>query len=805
MSNKVGQFGNELTSDSALTLHKFGGSSLADPACYQRVADLLLQYGQPTDVVVVSAAGKTTNQLLALIDMAATGVDYHVQLTQLKTYQRELVESLLSDPQQILELLESELDALGSWLCYEHVDEFTANSIMACGEVWSSRLLSALLHEKGRASCAIDARQFLVAKGIISPVVDEEESQQLFNQLCNDKRSIQRVITGFICRNVENQTLTLGRNGSDYSATLIAQLAGASAVNIWTDVAGVFSADPNLINEAALIEQLSLVEAEELARLGNPVLHRRTLQPLAKDNIALRVRSSFTPDAAFTEIGRRLGHVGDCIVNGSQDINVYTFNDNVSNRQLVNELADNGFFPLISTQHHEKLLLVFPLEMATTFESYLDTRVEDGFNCDTNSGVISLLDAGVSWYRKLFSKIFAKESHWPIVLSENGLSLSVIVPEKRVNILTYLLHQRIYSPAKRIGIVLMGAGNIGQQWLTLFNQQQLSLENTFNMSLPLVGIARSNSILIDYDGIDVTNWQQAFADDGIAIEQSMISETLTAHPFDDLIVLDVSAAQTLTDIYPDFLNAGFHLISANKLAGSAPLAFYNEVKQLSYANNCKWLYNASVGAGLPILHSINDLYRSGDKIESISGVFSGTLSWLFEHYDNSVSFSTLLTKALSLGITEPDPRDDLSGKDKQRKLLILARECGLDVELSDIELHSMVPETLSDISLPEFLERCHELDDAMAERYEQAKLNHQVIRYVAEFTNVDGEFSASVGLKTLDNNHPFASLTPSDNVFLVKSVWYQENPLVIRGPGAGREVTAAAIESDLYNLLKELQ
>jgi len=805
MSNTVSQLDSTFKSDAALTLHKFGGSSLADPACYLRVADLLLQYGHSTDVVVVSAAGKTTNQLLALIDMAATGVDYHVQLTQLKTYQRMLIESLLSDPQELLHLLNNELDALGSWLCYEHVDQFTANSIMACGEVWSSRLLSALLCEKGRDSCAIDARQFLVATGTISPVVDEKTSQNLFNQVCNDKRSLQRVITGFICRNFENQTLTLGRNGSDYSATLIAQLAGASAVNVWTDVAGVFSADPNLINEAALIEQLSLAEAEELARLGNPVLHRRTLQPLAKDNIALRVRSSFTPEAAFTEIGHRLGHVGDCIVNGSQDINVYTFDNNATNRKLVSELADNGFFPLISTQHQAELLLVFPLEMTTTFESYLETCVEGGFDCDTNSGVISLLDAGVSWYRKLFSKIFSKESYWPIVLSDNGLSLSVIVPAKRVNILTYLLHQRIYSPAKRVGIVLMGAGNIGQQWLTLFNEQQLSLENTFNMSLPLVGIARSRSILINYDGIDIANWQQAFADNGLTIEQSAMSDALTTHPFDDLIILDVSAAQSLTDVYPDFLNAGFHLISANKLAGSAPLAFYKDVKQLAYANNCKWLYNASVGAGLPILHSINDLHRSGDTIESISGVFSGTLSWLFEHYDNSVSFSTLLTKALSLGITEPDPRDDLSGKDKQRKLLILARECGLDVELADIDLHSMVPESLSNIGLPEFLERCHELDDMMSDRYEQAKRNNQVIRYVAEFTNVDGEFNAAVGLKTLDNSHPFASLTPSDNVFLVKSAWYQDNPLVIRGPGAGREVTAAAIESDLYTLLKELQ
>ncbi|MGB1299095.1 MAG: aspartate kinase, partial [Psychrobium sp.] len=423
--------------DEAITLHKFGGSSLADPTCYQRVAGLLMQHGHPHDLVVVSAAGKTTNQLLALIDMAQQGIDFSHALNQLRQFQRQLVEELLCDPQEVLRLLDNELEALGNWLCYESIDHYTANSIVACGEVWSSRLLAAVLSEKGRKSCAIDARQFLVAQGDVSPVVDEALSRQQLTELCQNKRTSQRVITGFICRNEANQTLTLGRNGSDYSATLIAKLAGASTVNIWTDVAGVYSADPNLINEAALIEQLSLAEAEELARLGNPVLHHRTLQPLAQDNIALRVRSSFTPDAAFTEIGRRLGHVGDCIVNGAKDIALYTFDNTTANQELVISLEDNGFFPLVITKKNQQLAVVLRSEVCGRFEEFLDNNVAENFAKDEQCGVISLLDAGVSWYRKLFAKIFAKESEWPVVLSDNGLSLSVIVPEKRVNILAY--------------------------------------------------------------------------------------------------------------------------------------------------------------------------------------------------------------------------------------------------------------------------------------------------------------------------------------------------------------------------------
>lgn len=804
MSDNVSPVTSSNASDEAITLHKFGGSSLADPACYQRVAGLLMQYGHPHDLVVVSAAGKTTNKLLSLIDMAAQGVDYHHTLNKLRQFQRQLVEELLQEPQDVLGLLDSELDTLGSWLCYESIDNHTANSIVACGEVWSSRLLSAVLSEKGRKSCAIDARQFLVAEGDISPVVDEAVSQKQFQELCHNKRSSQRVITGFICRNQNNQTLTLGRNGSDYSATLIAKLAGASTVNIWTDVAGVFSADPNLINEAALIEQLSLAEAEELARLGNPVLHHRTLQPLAKDNIALRVRSSFTPDAAFTEIGRRLGHVGDCIVNGSKDISLYIFDDTTTNQALITDLESNGFFPLLVTQHNAKVSVVVRQEVCATFDAFLVANNVNGVYEDKNCGVISLLDAGVSWYRKIFTKIFAKESQWPIVLSENGMSLSAIVPEKRVNILAYLLHQKIYSSPKRIGVALMGAGNIGQQWLSLFQDQQDKLENSFNLSLPLIAIGRSKGAIVDFSGIDASNWQSHFDNAAHLVAQSDIVSTLANHPFDDLIVLDVSADQGLTNLYPALLNAGCHLISANKLAGSAPLSFYKDIKQLAYSNNCKWLYNASVGAGLPILHSINDLHHSGDKVLGISGVFSGTLSWLFENFDNHQPFSTLLLKALELGITEPDPRDDLSGKDKQRKLLILARECGLDIELEDIAIESMVPEALRNIPLDEFLARATEMDEVMSIQFNHAANNNEVVRYVAQFDRSNGQCMASVGLQRLASDHALASLTPSDNVFLVQSQWYQENPLIIRGPGAGREVTAAAIESDLYTLIKEL-
>lgn len=791
--------------ENQLALHKFGGSSLANQQCYKRVANLLLSHGRSDDLVVVSAAGKTTNKLLKLTDLARQGVDFLPLMSQLQHFQTQLIEQLIEQPQQLLAQLASDFASLQQWLSSSEVDTFCGNRIVSCGEVWSSRLLSALLSQLGRESVAVDAREFLSAQGVISPIIDEDLSTQRLTQLSQPHAGKQRVITGFICANAQQQTLLLGRNGSDYSATLIAKLAGAKEVNIWTDVAGVFSADPNLIKEAALIEQLSLAEAQELARLGNPVLHRRTLQPLIKDKIALRVRSSFTPDAAFTEIGKRLGHVGDCIVNGMDDVELYRLPDNEKAAHLLQALPEQGFFPLVATRHSNQLLLVMAREVATDFDTLLAQHSDISWQRESGVGLISLLDAGASWYRKLFNQLMAKESSLPVVLSDNGLSLSVIVPAKRVNILAYLLHQKIYTPAKRIGVVLLGAGNIGQCWIDLFVKEQQKLQTLLNVNLPLVAVVRSSSALIDFSGISPSDWSQRYQEESRDFNSQSLLDTFDNHPLDELIMLDISADQGVSDLYPMILSNGYHLVSANKLAGSGSPEFYSQIKQVMHSNNCYWRYNASVGAGLPVQYAINDLRHSGDTVTSISGVFSGTLSWLFQHYDDSEPFSQLLLRALSLGITEPDPRDDLSGKDKQRKLLILAREAGHELGLSDIKLSSMVPDSLTKLSLPEFLERASELDSIMSELYQQAKSRGEVIRYVAALDVDESEqLVAEVGLQSLSKDHPFASLTPSDNVFLIKSQWYQDNPLIIRGPGAGREVTAAAVQSDLFYILKAI-
>ncbi|MGL4936481.1 bifunctional aspartate kinase/homoserine dehydrogenase II, partial [Shewanella sp.] len=404
-------------------------------------------------------------------------------------------------------------------------------------------------------------------------------------------------------------------------------------------------------------------------------------------------------------------------------------------------------------------------------------------------------------YRRSFARLLSRDAK---PLFSGDLSLVTLVPQSQVNLLTQKVHRRCAGPRKRIGVLLLGIGNIGEAWLELFNSISPKLDRELEAKVELVGLVSSSKALITNDGIELTCWRAAFDAQATPWQYEHLFEQLTELHCDDLVALDISASASLTLQYPELFERGIHIVSANKLAGSGPLPFYRELKQQLANRRLFWRYNASCGAGLPIQHALNDLRNSGDSVEAVGGIFSGTLCWLFEKYDTSKPFSELVMEAKALGITEPDPRDDLSGRDMQRKLLILAREIGLEIELEDIELRSLVPPQLADIPLEQFVARIGELDADLLQQYAAAAEQNKVLRYVASLDNRDGELKAEVGLQWIDASHAYANLTPGDNVFVIRSAFYQGNPLIIRGPGAGRAVTAAAVQSDLTQICRDL-
>ena len=789
-------------------LHKFGGSSLADADCYRRVAHILLTHGHSDDLIVVSAAGKSTNFLYKLLDLSESNQLWQEELQVLISYQQNLIEQLLSNEQarSLRERLSTDKAQLTSLLSIDPLNDYQRNQVVSFGERWSSRLLAALLRESGVAASDVDARTLLVADEGAVPQIRIEQSKRKVQNLLNKHPNERLVITGFICANDRGETLLLGRNGSDFSATLFASLADIERVTIWTDVEGVFNADPNRINDAKLLKSMSLTEANRLAHLGSPVLHNRTLQPLFDTEVSLAVRSSYAPHTDFTLIAPKSSSASAPVVTSLSSVSLFYLTLNAELPQLLDCFAQAGLTPLAYwSLAHGRAELAFTHEnqkqALAIFEANREFLGIDELQMREDLGLVALVSADASLYRRGFSRLLSRDAH---PLCNDGLSLVTLVPKAQVNLLTQKVHRRCAGPRKRIGVLLLGIGNIGEAWIDLFKRARPVLNKELEVSVELVGLLSSKQALISETDIDLDSWLQQFEQRGTPWQYTHLFDQLQHLECDELIALDISASADLTLQYPEFFARGIHIVSANKLAGSGPLPFYQELKQQLGNRRLFWRYNASCGAGLPVQHVLNDLHNSGDQIEAVGGIFSGTLCWLFEHFDGKKPFSELVIEAKGLGITEPDPRDDLSGRDMQRKLLILAREIGYDIELDDIELQSLVPAHLADISVSEFIERLPELDDEMQRQFQAAAEQNKVLRYVAALDRLDGQLKAQVGIEWVDSNHPYANLTPGDNVFVIRSDFYQANPLIIRGPGAGREVTAAAVQSDLAQICRDL-
>ncbi|MBL4815503.1 MAG: bifunctional aspartate kinase/homoserine dehydrogenase II [Shewanella sp.] len=787
-------------------LHKFGGSSLADADCYRRVAHILLTHGNSDDLVVVSAAGKSTNFLYKLLELKETGQLWLEELQVLISFQQNLIEQLLSNEQarSLRERLSIDKYQLISLFSLEALNEYKRSEVVSFGERWSARLLAALLRESGVAALDIDSRSMLLADEGGVPQIMLVESRQRVRRVLDDHPNERLIITGFICANSRGETLLLGRNGSDYSATLIASLAAIERVTIWTDVEGVFNADPNKINDAKLLKSLSLDEANRLAHLGSPVLHNRSLQPLFNTQVSLAVRSSYASHTDFTLIAPKSSSASAPVVTSLASVSLFNFNSTTDIAKLAELLAASGLNPLAYWQlGHGRVELAFTHENRQQVQGILESEVPgvSDLILREDLGLVALVSADAGLYRRGFARLLSRDAR---PLFKDGLSLVTLVPTSQVNLLTQKVHRRCAGPRKRIGVLLLGVGNIGEAWVDLFSRARVALNKELEASVELVGLLSSKKALLKEEGIALDSWKQDFEQQATPWLYDHMFEQLQALECDELIALDISASAELTLQYPEFFSRGIHVVSANKLAGSGPLAFYRELKLQLGNRRLFWRYNASCGAGLPVQHALNDLHNSGDSIEAIGGIFSGTLCWLFEKYDAKKPFSELVLEAKGLGITEPDPRDDLSGRDMQRKLLILAREIGHEIELEDIELNSLVPNDLVDIPLDQFLARIDELDHEMLQQFQAAAEQNKVLRYVAGLDVVDGQLKAAVGMEWVDTQHAYANLTPGDNVFVIRSAFYQDNPLIIRGPGAGREVTAAAVQSDLAQICRDL-
>ncbi|EOV0145801.1 bifunctional aspartate kinase/homoserine dehydrogenase II [Vibrio vulnificus] len=793
-------------------LHKFGGSSLADPDCYRRVVNILKEYSGDNDLVVVSAAGKTTNRLIEFSEaLEKDGRLAHEALQALCQYQTGLVEALIASNQrsELLDQLADEFSTLAELSAPLTTAQKAA--ILGHGEVWSSRLLAALLNQHDLAAVAQDARAFLRAETGTQPEVDRARSYPLIKEVLAQHSHRRVVITGFMAQNQAGETVLLGRNGSDYSATVIGALAEVARVTIWSDVAGVYSADPRLVSDACLLPLLRLDEASELSRLAAPVLHSRTLQPVAQSATELNLRCSYTPESGSTRIERVLASGrGAKIITSLDDVMLVQLNFSAGHdfdrqqQEVLRALKRAQLEPLAFEAQKDqfKLRLAYTTEIAGGALAHLqelglaaEIKLKEGFS------LVAAVGAGVTNNASHCFGFYQQLKHSPVEFiseAESGLSLVAVMRRVDIPVLVKAIHTQLFQAQKRVALALCGKGNIGSSWLSLFAQQKNELEKRHGMNFELVAVVDSQTYLFNEQGLDAAAVHAHFDDDSVPNDGANWLQRLSSiQDYDEVVVLDVTASRELAAQYLDIAHQGMHLISANKIAGSASSDYYYQVQDAFSKIGRHWLYNATVGAGLPINHTVRDLRESGDEIVALSGIFSGTLSWLFQQFDGSVPFAELVDLAWQQGLTEPDPRSDLDGSDVMRKLVILARESGLDIEPENVKVESLVPEELKELSLDDFFDQAHLLSERLQERLTKAQRQDQVLRYVAR---LEKNGKARVSVEALQREHALANLLPCDNIFAIESKWYRDNPLVIRGPGAGREVTAGAIQSDLNRL-----
>lgn len=782
----------------AANVHKFGGSSLASVECINRVVEIIQHHCQLDDVVVVSATGDTTDDLIEIFQLATENSDQlHQAIEALKQKQKTLAEGLLTETsvEPLIQAIEQDFAMLAKWLQLDiraHEAE-----LLAFGEVWSAKLLAAVLAERVCPSYAIDAREFLVVDNDVNCQVDYELSRANLQHKLN--RQQLTVVTGYIARDDQGFPCTLGRNGSDYSATIVAALMDAQNVTLWTDVDGIYSADPRVVPLSRKLHRVPRTVAKELGRLGNPVLHAKTLQPLAQVGCHLHVASSFDPTTPGTEVGD-FGQIAQ------QELSVTYLNDLllVQSISLVGPQGQSAFeqFNAITGDINTGELVIQLSQQKAVAQWLASYGTEIKFTPVSLMAIVGHHASKRANVKARFKRALKPQKPIAIFNSLHLDSIVAVLPHPCTGELLNNVHHDVTKDARHIGLVVAGIGNIGEQFLTGLPTQLERVKALENVHL--VGLLSSRKSLYQLDGIEPEHALASFEQAAQPYQIDQLVEQLANHPYDELVLVDITPSEAFSNLYSQLFSHGIHIIGANKWAASAPLADYQEMLRLAEQNQTLWLGNTTVGAGLPINYAIEDLQQSGDRIVEISGIFSGTLSWLFEHYDGTQDFASLLKEALAQGITEPDPREDLSGRDVQRKLLILARLAGFTLSLDDISCENLVPEPLRDVALAEFLDRAAELNEPFAQRLLAAQQKNQCIRYIARFSAIAGKEKAKVSLEALPASDAFASLTPCDNIFKIVSEWYEQNPLIIRGPGAGREVTAGGLHSDLANACKQL-
>ena len=809
---------------------KFGGTSVGSVESLQSLTKIVQQSFLNNDhpIVVTSAMSGITNLLTQMAENAADQKAFDLDIKSIETSHFDIVKSLISIQNQNpvftkLKLMLNELeDVLQGIFALKELSLQSKDLVLSYGEKLSTFMVAKILEESISQAMFVDASHYIKTDSNFGNAnLNEALTNQLIQSLVHSNPDKLLVITGFISSNDKGRMTTLGRGGSDYTAAIFASNLNADVIEIWTDVNGMLTADPRIVKKAFSLPSLSYTEAMELSYFGAKVIYPPTMIPAFMKKIPIVIRNTFQPEFEGTKIQFESDQSKFPIkgISSISDVSII----NVSGSGMIGKTGFSGrLFTLLareqinvilitqSSSEHSITFAVHPNDakkaiqlISSEFELELEASKLILPEIEENLSVLAIVGENMKKTPGISGKLFH-------ALGRNGINvraiaqgssefnISVIISKNDLAKALNSVHDAFFAELKKtLNVFTLGTGNIGTtMFRQLADQHHFLLENN-DLEIKVIGTSNSRKMIFNENGIDLKDWKNNLEENGEIADLTNFIERMKKMNLPNCVFIDNTASKLPSTYYTDIFKSNISVVTCNKIANSAAYSQYKQLHETARKHGVDFLYETNVGAGLPIVRVLKDLMMSGDRLLKIQAILSGTISYIFNNFIDEASFYDVVKEAQKLGYTEPDPRDDLSGVDFMRKMLILARDAGYQLESSDVNLGNILPkECLEASSVDHFYEELLKAEPYFKSLKEKAKSENKVIRYIGKLENGQVEIS----LQMVDQNHPFYALSGSDNIISFTTERYKERPLVVKGPGAGAEVTAGGVFADLVNI-----
>ncbi|MEO9476071.1 MAG: bifunctional aspartate kinase/homoserine dehydrogenase I [Cyclobacteriaceae bacterium] len=802
---------------------KFGGTSVGSEEAIRQVGEIVESKAKEEQlIVVVSAVGGVTDKLIKIGEQAQSRkAEYQQSINDLKALHLDLYTKLTGEKSaEAIEAIIHELEEIcrGVYLLKELTPR-SSDYIVSTGERLSSLIVSSFIKKSVSATSLFDSRLVIKTdKEFGNASVDFRSSEKLVSELKFDQVNL---FPGFIASTPDNETITLGRGGSDYTAAILAKLTKASSLEIWTDVDGIMTSDPRLVKQAHFIDHVSYEEALEMSHFGAKVIYPPSIQPALEIGIPISIKNTFNPTHQGTHITkewdedkkliRGITSIKEtCLINlsggGMVGIPSFSFrlfkalSESKTNVILITQASSEHTITVgIASRDAKVAISCLNEEFKTEIKSNAINKIE----AEDDLSIIALVGANMRNQVGVSGQMFN-------VLGRNGVSLkaiaqgsserniSAVIAREDLDKALNVLHESFFlSDNKRINLFIIGTGNVGKAFINQLTGQFSFLKKQHQLNIKIIGLANSRKMTFMKDGIPLSKWEDKMAQASEKFDRGAFFQYMEDYNLRNSIFIDITASGDIATMYPDVLKESISVVTPNKIAATGKHEDYLALKDTARRFSSQFLFETNVCAGLPVLSTLSDLIKSGDQVHSVEAVLSGTLNFLFNEYDGTEKFVDVIKKAKEMGYTEPDPRLDLFCADVQRKILILIRESGYVHELDEIALDSFLPKScIESNDIEDFYNKVEKEEAHFKAIYEQSKANNTQLRVVASYANG----SASVGLKEIPSDHPFYYLEGSDNIVLFYTNRYKAQPLVIKGAGAGADVTASGIFADVLRI-----